>query len=325
MRHPIVVVKVPLADRKPPPPPSFPHLGELYLYFLENKSRIKESMLDVKDLPPRRHMGLSAPPPPPVDHSSPPPSKPVDEQADRLAAILGRDDPIAQAKPNDKYNYPTAHPSVSDLERRGHIPTQTHIETVQSSLEAKEERAAKQELLHRFAILRRGHQGSPELATIPEFNEFSNYDEMKLSYDNAVRRLALDSSVSSYKNYLIMGFYLIEFGGTKYFKLPFDGFAMEQIGSMNKYERLLVELGEKSYLEPDSKWPVELRLLGVLTMNAGIFLMTKIAMGQLPSQLQGMVNTANNPHGSHTHRRKRRMRGPSVNVDEIPSDKTKTD
>lgn len=295
MRLPIRVVKVPLTEREKPKPASFSPLGQLFLYHLENKDKIRESLVDKDEIPAPRYR------PDPVPVSSSSTNKPKDDIADRLATVLGTQDPLQ--KPEHKTAAPTYRP----------------VEKTSTSVEQREEREMKHELLHKFAILRRSYKGSPEIGSIPQFTEFSDYDEMRLAYDSAIRRLALDGSVDNYKTYLIMGFYLIEFGGTKFLKLPFSGFASEQIKGMNKYERLLVELGEKSYLQPDSNWPVELRLLGVLVMNAGLFLMTKMAMGALPSQLAGMM-----PGGSQPQpQRRRRMRGPSLNVDEIPDDKTK--
>ena len=43
---------------------------------------------------------------------------------------------------------------------------------------------------------------------------------------------------------------------------------------MNKYEHLLIELGEKNYVPEGSKWPVEIRLLFTIVINAAIFIIT---------------------------------------------------
>lgn len=315
-RTKIRVVKVPLKDRRPPEPPRFSRLGQLYLILLENKDKIKDSLVDKDALPPPRHRPAPPAEPDIIDRTRKPKR---DEMADRLSSVLGTHDPL-RGNEDTKYAVPA---TITELEDRGHLPTGERIETVAGVAgEDLEEKKAKQTILHRFEILRMGHKDSPELGSIPEFNEFSDYQEMKMSYDNAVRRLALSRSVSWYKQYLILGFYAIEFGGSKFFKLPFSGFANEQLGGMGKYDKLLVELGEKSYLEPDSNWPVELRLLGVLVMQAGFFLITRVTMQALPSQLQGFAPEAHRPQ-QRQPRKRRKMRRPSVNIDEIPDDKEK--
>ncbi len=45
---------------------------------------------------------------------------------------------------------------------------------------------------------------------------------------------------------------------------------------MNTYDRLLIELGEKSYVDEESQWPVELRLVGLIFMNTAAFIMIQI-------------------------------------------------
>ena len=85
------------------------------------------------------------------------------------------------------------------------------------------------------------------------------------------------------------------------------------------YDKLLIELGEKTYVPTASKWPVELRLLFTIMINAGIFIISKTMMKKTGSNLMGMINglntsTKNNDIGG----RKRKMKGPSVNLDDIP-------
>ena len=44
---------------------------------------------------------------------------------------------------------------------------------------------------------------------------------------------------------------------------------------MRRYERLLIELGEKNYSSFGENWPVELRLAGLVLVNAIIFVLAK--------------------------------------------------
>lgn len=103
--------------------------------------------------------------------------------------------------------------------------------------------------------------------------------------------------------------------------LGFDmqGFTQQQVIQMHNYEKLLIELGEKSYVPSGSSWPVELRLLFMIIMNAAFFLVSKMMMKKTGANLMGMINTMNAKKKVNTTAPKRKMRGPTINYNEIPS------
>ena len=144
---------------------------------------------------------------------------------------------------------------------------------------------------------------------------------MKKSYDSTVRRLSLDSSVESYKTYLLGGFMACEFVFGNLLGFDMQGFTQQQILSMSSYDRLLIELGEKSYVPTGSKFPVEIRLLGLILVNAAFFVISRMMMKKTGANLLGMINGLNSQTTTPPVTgggRKRRMRGPSVNLDDIP-------
>jgi hypothetical protein len=49
--------------------------------------------------------------------------------------------------------------------------------------------------------------------------------------------------------------------------------------NMDKYEKLLIEMGEKTYLPSSKKWPVELRLLFVIIVQTAFFVVGKMFLG----------------------------------------------
>lgn len=134
-----------------------------------------------------------------------------------------------------------------------------------------EEREAleKEEYIWRFHILRK----SNPTKKIPTFTEHDDLPTMKLTYTRTLKELSLDQSVNSYRDYLIGGFLIIENVGKHFIDPCFDGYAEHQIQQMDKYDTLLVELGEKSYNRWGVKLPVELRLLGMIVIQAGVFYM----------------------------------------------------
>lgn len=131
----------------------------------------------------------------------------------------------------------------------------------------------KRELLFKFKTLRRHYAD----VSIPDFTEYSDLQTMQREYDMLVRQLRVDNNVETYKKYLIVGFGLVEFVLSKFLKFgEIEGFTQQQMFGMNQYEKILVELGEKHQVEPSKQWSPELRLIGIIAMNAVIFVGTKM-------------------------------------------------
>jgi hypothetical protein len=104
------------------------------------------------------------------------------------------------------------------------------------------------------------------------------------------------------------------------FKLDMNGFARQQMISMSSYERLLIELGEKSYVPTGSKWSVEIRLLFLVVMNTAVFLVGRMMLKKTGADVMGLVNSMNGSTQTTggIPQKKRKMKGPSLNVDDIP-------
>lgn len=171
----------------------------------------------------------------------------------------------------------------------------------------------KRELLFKFELLQKAYPQS----TIPEYTIHSDLNTMQKSYDDCVRRLSLDSTVENYKQYLIYGFMLVEYAFGNFLGFDMQGFTQQQIISMSSYEKLLIELGEKSYVPEGSKWPVELRLLFLIIMNAGIFIVSRMILKKTGTNLMNSMNSMNQKARAPL-RRKRRMRGPNIDLDDLP-------
>lgn len=182
----------------------------------------------------------------------------------------------------------------------------------------------RRELQYKFDILRKKYKG----AVIPEFTEFSDLNNMQKTYDMTVRKLNLDSSVENYKKYLIGSFMVLEFLLGTLLKFDMGGFSQQQMLSINSYETLLIELGEKSYIKGGSQFPVELRLLFMIVINAGLFIIGK----KITRSIDGKVNNGlgamftkqpeNTPQPTTA---KRPMRGPTMNIFNTEEEKPKAD
>ena len=211
-------------------------------------------------------------------------------------------------------------PTLAELEQRGgYVPKRELRDINQTTMNEQQEEDVKRELLFKFDLLRKSYPAS----IIPDYNIHTDYHTMQKSYDDTVRRLSLDYSVENYKTYLVYGFMGCEFVFGNFLGFDMQGFTQQQILSMNSYEKLLIELGEKSYVPTGSKWPIELRLLFMIIMNAAFFVVSKMIMKKTGANLMGMINNMHTTSQTSAPsavppRPKRKMRGPNIDLGDIP-------
>ena len=192
-----------------------------------------------------------------------------------------------------------------------------------------EERAIKEreEYLWRFRILKKKY-GRNVNVNIPEWNDYSELSMMKTSYERTIRELYLDDTVETYRTYLVGSWIVMEYVCTEYANIDLGGFAIQQIHMMYKYDSLLIELGEKSCERWTTNLPVEVRLIGMILLQAAIFYLGKILtekMGKSVGELfKGMTGqppveentrkpTENKPPADEGPK----MRGPKVKASDI--------
>jgi hypothetical protein len=247
----------------------------------------------------------------------------------RIKQLLQKDKSSSNRSTPDRYSigknnrdeklYEPA-PSLSELEKQGIYQQKKFMRDLnQTSIEEQNEEDLKRELLYKFEILKKSYSN----VNLPEFTIHSDYTSMLKTYEMTVKKVTLDSNVDNYKTYLIYGFMGVEFVLGNWFKFDMQGFTQQQIVSMNSYEKLLIELGEKSYVPQASNWPVEVRLLFAILLNAGFFIVTKMIMKKTGSNLLSMINNmnSNNTNPSSTpdmNAAKRKMKGPNINLGDIP-------
>lgn len=206
-------------------------------------------------------------------------------------------------------------PTLAELQQQGGYQPRSELRDINQVMENEfENEDSKREILFKFDLLRKSYPGS----NIPEYTIHTDLRTLQRSYDDSVRRLSLDSTVESYKTYLVYGFMGCEFLFGNFLGFDMQGFTQQQIIQMHSYEKLLIELGEKSYVPSGSKWPVELRLLFMIIMNAAFFLVSKMMMKKTGANLMGMINSMNKTKAQPTAP-KRKMRGPSLNFNDIPN------
>ena len=308
------------------PEKRFPRMPILYLEFLENKKKVKHSLLnksyvsDPVSAKPNETSDKSG-----NDSTTQPDSfrpdsfrpdslndknqsenveledAPRDLQhveetpvpADTVTELLS--EPLAPLGP-DNTDAPSTllPPTFQELQSKNRISvSRDYRYPVDETEESIKERNS---VYFKYEVLKRMHPN----ASIPEFTQYSDPKLMSQKYEMLTKKLSLDTSVENWKRYMIifvMGCEIL-FG-----KLNFDmeGFAQQQIMSMNTYDQLLVEMAEKSYVKSgSSKWSPEVRLAMMLVMNIGLFVVSKMILKKTGANLLGSINEMTNT----THEKK---------------------
>ena len=291
--------------------PNFPRLNDLHLELLENKTKLKKN-----------------PPKPLFVYESIPPPTEQGKKGD--SEIHDGDEDFTLEELEKAYDGNTSEESGSDSEKHAHHdkPEGTHSEKAEYkqeefNKEAEEEESAeeverkkKADLLFKFMVLKKQYPN----VEIPDFTDQSDLKTMEIVYERVIQRVSLDSSVENYRGYLIGGFMVLEWIATNWMAIDLSGFTQHQIKMMNKYDRLLIELGEKNYSTAGSRFPVEVRLLGLILFNAGLFYIQKAVFsgGDGGMNLLGSLFGGGEPQAQKQAKRGT-MKGPTITPDDVES------
>jgi hypothetical protein len=124
----------------------------------------------------------------------------------------------------------------------------------------------------------------------PELPDDFSTDFIIDHYEHCISKIHLDNNVNQYKSILIIGFLIIEVIGAKLLGLDAGGYTASQIKAMNRYDRLLVEMGEKRMLAIGGTWPVEIRIGAVALLNFALFLLMKYLSNLLGPEVVTMIS-----------------------------------
>lgn len=274
------------------PLPSFQRMPILYLELLENKTKIKQDLVNKFYVPPEKieHVVDQTPLQKEIEditlQKEIEDTNPINEthfenpEHNLVETLLGKEKSEEKneekseekseknGKSNQSFATTNAPPTLKELQDQKKVNINKEYTYGIEDEETQKERNA---IYFKYEVLKRMHPN----ASIPEFNMYSDLNSMNQKYDMLTRRLSLDSSVENLKRYMIifvMGCEVV-LG-----KINFDmeGFAQQQISSMSTYDQLLVEMAEKRYMPSGSnKWSPEIRLLMLLSMNVIIFIIGK--------------------------------------------------
>lgn len=271
-----VINKVPLAGGQKDIAPGFPSLSTLHLGLLENTRKLrKDAAIKLIDRVKYKK-----------EESS---ESLVDDANESGGEVSDVEEQYSEIPESSEYDSDTEY-STSDEESSSYDivkkigrekkskPQKQKQESSDEQQESQEsssiapevkEEKEKEELLRKFDLMKRS---CPD-KSIPDFSEHSDINMMRKTYKKLEYQISMDSNIQTYKTILAVGFIVIEFIGIHYFRMDMAGFANAQ--QLHNYDKLLVELGERSYSNLGSRLPVELRLIGLLLFNAAIFYIGK--------------------------------------------------
>jgi len=315
----IVIERIPRMEANEILAAPFKKMPILYLEIIENKLRIKPDVIN-KPYDPPKSMSIDIQPNKRSTVPKPDPIKYIDKDE---ASI--EEEQIEFDEDADMDNHDTEYNEADDFEEDKEIsenldgrsekntidqqdsyrpptlielqalhPEETILKKEYKYPHSDDEATAKRrnEVYFQYQVLKRMHPSAP----IPEFTMYSDPELMGKKYDMLAKNLSLDSSVENWKRYMIIFVMGLE---VVLGKLSFDveGFAQQQLVQMSTYDSLLVEMAEKSYTpNGKSKWPVEIRLLMLLTVNMTMFIVCRMIQKRTGTNLLGSINQQLN-HG----------------------------
>ena len=182
----------------------------------------------------------------------------------------------------------------------------------------KLEQEEKEELIVKFRTLKKAYPNNEDLKLL-SYTEHDDLNEMRKMYKRTIAEIAFDRKISNYRSYLAVSFMVIEYG-FRYLGMNMEGFAKHQAKSIDDYNSLLVELGEKTQGSWMDNFPVEVRLLGLVVFQAVVFWFAKnknIDISNIMNVISGMVPKQEPvPSGvelpSEAPAPAKKMKGPSI-------------
>lgn len=289
----VEIVKVP-NNRPSARPKRHGNSPRLYLELVENKDRVKQELINKEYVPPDEpevsmsdiedeipdaenspvdeEVSDNIETPSHIDDETEQSTTKLDERISEMFKV--EEQPISSGLGIDERSRTPVPPALSEVAR----DKKYYRDISQVTKSDIDEEDEKRQLLFKFDLLRRQYKDSQSI--IPEYTIMSDLATMQKTYETVLQRVVLDSSVEDYKNYFRQACFGVEWA-LNYFGFDITGFTADQMSKMNTYERLLVELCAKHYNPVGSSVPVEIRLLGMIILNAALFIGMKMMVKKL--------------------------------------------
>ncbi len=208
-------------------------------------------------------------------------------------------------------------PTLRELEQMNGIKVEKPI--LEARFDDKDE-GKKRDILLKFDLLKRTYPSSK----LPETTIHESLISLEDKYNSTLRNLAVSNSVDNYKQYLTFLFMGIEWICGKVLKLDMAGYVDHQLEQMNKYEKFLVQIGEKNYIPSGKKFPVEVQLLFAVIVQTAFFVLLRSVFKNAGANIlnkvtEAKVQSTTTPVSTEPLKKSYKMRGPSISLEEIPA------
>lgn len=128
---------------------------------------------------------------------------------------------------------------------------------------------------------------------IPVITDEMSLEEIHECYELFVKNIRVSENSGRYKIYLVIMWLFIEYACCR-IGLNISGYTMYQLKAMNKYETLLIKLGEKHYVYTANEhhdYPVEYDIIFLALTNAIAFILIKTICSYMNVNNEELVNT----------------------------------
>jgi hypothetical protein len=106
---------------------------------------------------------------------------------------------------------------------------------------------------------------------VPSYNEFTSTEELEKILKEVKRESILKENINESKKYITFLWFAIEKLCTQYLSIDLSGFTSHEAQHMDEYHKVLLELGERSYLNWSDGLPPEIKLVYIMLSHAGTF------------------------------------------------------
>lgn len=337
----IKVVKVRREDEILDKPAKFPKLDNLFLEYEEFKDKARTPIpklenlkVNPDDLPRYRPDGKMM-----KDSSDETPEDEDEDDEDKDGGEFEEEDETEEIPHKKKNKNPNDDDDelVKDLgedeeDEKGKTKEPETVEVVNKydGMTPEEIEATKKDkYLYKLKMLRK--KWPKRASEVPVFNKHDDLINIKTTYKSTVNDFLLDDKIGTYKMYLTAGFWAFEMIFSGFIGIDVAGFAQAQIKIMDKYERMLIELGEKDRNRWEINLPVEIKLIGFILLQVVLFWLAKkfggTAVEDIFSTIMGVAGGGVQKEKTDEEKKQEtqqkvdpknvKMKGPSINLEAL--------
>lgn len=168
-------------------------------------------------------------------------------------------------------------------------------ETVGGHREEEERPKSYKEILEEKQdyLFKLGRLARDKRIKVRQLNLSHSLDEIRGEYNKIKREIDLEKSIRTYRRYLITGVNTLECVNKKFDPVgaKLDGFSEHTYESIEDYDDIFEELHDKHSSKGKSRFPPEVRLLGMLGMSAFMFHASKALINTEMLNVQDILKT----------------------------------